>query len=73
MHWQVRYITKTSLYFSKPSSSHEDIKIELDFLNYATKSDVEKARKKDLADLKSDVCKLDNDKLKSFPTDLINL
>ena len=55
------------------------IKVELDLLNYATKSDLKTAanintwkfaKKVDLACLKSDVDKLDIDKLENTPIDL---
>ena len=55
-------------------------KIELDFSNYARKSDIKSAtgiskfsKKADLASLKSDVGKLDIDKLETIPADLNKL
>ena len=58
------------------------MKVELDLPNYATKADLKKAteidissfaKKPDLAHLKSDVDKLDIDKLKNVATDLKKL
>ena len=58
------------------------MKVELDLLNYATKSDLKNslrinkssfAKKTDLANLKSDVYKLDIDILKYVPNNLSNL
>ena len=55
------------------------MKVELDLSNYATKADLKNAtgvdtldfaKKTDLANLKSDVHKLDIDKLKNVPSDL---
>ena len=55
------------------------VKVELDFSNYATKTDLKNAtgidtssfaKKVDLASLKSNVDKLDIDKLKNVPTNL---
>ena len=59
--------------FSELKSSGGRIKVELDLSNYVTKADLENpssvdistfAKKTDLASLKSDVDKLDIDKLK---------
>ena len=59
-----------------------DVKIELDFSNYATKDDVKNithvdvssyATKTNLAALKSEVDKIDTDKLKTVPADLAKL
>ena len=70
------------MYFPKPKSSGGRVKIELDLSNYATKSDLKNVgdidtskftKKVDLANLKSNVNKLDFDKLKNAPTDLSNL
>ena len=56
-------------------------KVKLDLSNYARKTNLEKttgvdtssfAKKTDLANLKSDVYKLDIDKLKNVPTNLSN-
>ena len=58
------------------------MKVELDLSNYATKADFKKAtgvdtskfaKKADLANLKSDLDKLDIDQLKNIPTNLSNL
>ena len=58
------------------------MKVELDLSNYATKADLknatgvdtlDSAKETDLANLKSDVDKLDIDKLKNVPTNLSNL
>ena len=58
------------------------MKVELDLSNYATKADLKYAtgantlklaKKIDLANLKSDVDKLDIDKLKNLPTNLNNM
>ena len=58
------------------------MKVELDLSNYATKADSKNAlavdtskfvKKVDLANLKSDVDKLDIDKLKNVPSNLSNL
>ena len=52
------------------------VKVELDLSNYITKTDLTEidtssfARKIDLASLKSNVAKLDIDKLKEVPTNL---
>ena len=62
-----------SEYFPKPKSLGANIKVELDLSNYATKADLKNAtgvntsdfaRKTELANLKSDVDKLDIDKFK---------
>ena len=58
------------------------MKVELDLSNYATKTDLKNvtvvdtskfAKKTDLNNLKSDLDKLDIDKLKNVPTNLSNL
>ena len=58
------------------------MKVELDLSNYATQADLKNgisvdtskfAKKVDLANLKSNVDKLDIDKLKNVPTNLSNL
>ena len=52
------------------------VKVELDLSNYITKTDLTEidtssfAKKVDLASLKSNVAKLDIDKLKKVPTNL---
>ena len=59
-----------------------NLRIELDLSNYATKADAKNstgvdtsdfAKETDLANLKSDVDKLDIDKLKTLSTNLSNL
>ena len=71
-----------SEYFPEPKSSGGRIKVELDWSNYATKTDLKNAtgvdnssfaKKVDLASLKSDAEKLDIDKLKNIPINLSNL
>ena len=61
--------------FSEPKFLGRKVKVELDLSNYATKTDLENAtgvdtspfsKKTDLASLKSDVDKLDIDKLKMY-------
>ena len=65
-----------------PYRSTNNIKVELDLANYATKDDVKNithvdvssyATKTNLAALKSEVDKIDVDKLKITPTDLAKL
>ena len=67
-----------SEYFPGPTSL-EKAEVELDLSNYATKTDLKNAteidtssfaKKVNLASLKSNVDKLDNDKLKNLPTNL---
>ena len=62
--------------FPKPKSLEGRVKVELDLLNYATKTDLKNetgvdtssfATKIDLANWKSNVHKLDIDKLKNVP------
>ena len=71
-----------SEYFSEPISLGGGVKVELDLSNYATKADLKNAagfdtskfaKKVDLANLKSNVDKLDIDKLKNVPTNISNL
>ena len=71
----------SSQYFP-PYRSTNNIKVELDLANYATKNDVKNithvdvsgyATKTNLAALKSEVDKIDIDKLKTVPTDLAKL
>ena len=71
-----------SEYFPEPKSSGGRRKVELDLSNYATKEDLKDAtgvhtskfaKNVDLANLKSDVDKLDIDKLKNVSTKLSNL
>ena len=68
--------------FPKPKSLEANVKVELDFFNYATKTEFKNAtgvdtasftKKTDLANSKSDVYKLDTDKLETVPANLSNL
>ena len=67
--------------FPKRTSSGGRVKVELDLSNYATKTDLKDLKKVgtskcpkrvDLANLKSNVDKLDNYKLENVPTNLRN-
>ena len=67
-----------SEYFPEPKSLGEKVKVELDFSKYATKTDLKNAtgidtlsfaKKVDLANLESNVDKLDIDKLKMYQVD----
>ena len=69
-------------YYPPYRSSRNNIKVELDLSNYATKDDVKNltpvdvssfASKTNLAALKTAVYKIDADKLKTAPTDLAKL
>ena len=71
-----------SQYFPPYRKSGGDIKVELDLGNYATKTDLKNvthvdvssfASKTNLASLKTEVGKLDIDKLNVVPTDLSKL
>ena len=71
----------SSQYFP-PYRSSNNIKVELDLANYATKDDVKNIThvdvssyltKTNLATLKSEVDKIDTDKLKTVPDDLAKL
>ena len=71
----------SSQYFP-PYGSSNNIKVELDLANYATKNDVKNityvdastyATKTNLAALKTEVDKIDTDKLKTVPADLAKL
>ena len=71
-----------SEYFAKSNSLGANVKLELDLSKHATKSDLNNAtwvevpsfaKKIDLANLKSDVDKLEFDRLKNVPTNLNNL
>ena len=71
-----------SQYYPPYKSSSNNIKVELDLTNYATKIDFKKitnvdvstyASKTNLATLKSEVDETDVDKLKTTPTDLDRL
>ena len=68
-----------SEYFPKPKSLEANVKVELDLSNYATKADLKNAivlaisdfaKETDLANLKSNVNKLDIDKWKNVPSNL---
>ena len=68
-----------SQYFPPYNNSSGNIKVELDLSNYATKDDVKNithvdvssyATKTNLAALKTEVDKIDTDKLKTVPDDL---
>ena len=71
-----------SEYFPKPQSHEENIKVKIDLGNYATKEDIKNithvdtssfALKTNLSGLKTEVDKLDIDKLVPVPTDLSKL
>ena len=71
-----------SQYFPPYGGSSENIKVELDLSNYATKTDLKDithadtssfASKTNLAALKTEVDKIDTDKLKTVPDDLAKL
>ena len=71
-----------SEYFPEPKYLAERVKVELDMSSYATGADLidaagvdisKFAQKNDLANLKSDVVKLDDDKLKNVPTNSSSL
>ena len=71
-----------SQYYPPYRSSSNDIKVELDLANYATKDDVKNithvdvssfTSKTNLAALKTEVDKIDTDKLKTTPADLAKL
>ena len=68
-----------SNYFPPYNNSSKNIKVELDLSNYATKTDLKNithvdvnsyASKTNLAPLKTEVDKIDVDKLKTVPNDL---
>ena len=72
----------SSQYFPPYAGTSNDIKVELDLTNYATKDDVKNityvdvssyASKTNLAALKTEVDKIDTDKLKTVPEDLVKL
>ena len=73
-----------SQYFPKPFNSHfgDSRKVKIDLSNYATKTDIKNishvntsrfALKTNLANLKTEVDKLDTDKLVPIPIDLSKL
>ena len=68
--------------YSPYKSSSSNVKVELDLTNYATKTDLKNitrvdvnsfASKTNLAALKTEVDKIDADKLKTAPVDLAKL
>ena len=77
-----RLYYKMSTFYSPYKSSSNNIKVELDLTNYATKTDSKNitqvdvssfASKTNLAALKTEVDKIDIDKLKTAPNDLAKL
>ena len=77
-----RVYYKMSTYYPPYKSSSNNINVELDLTNYATKTDLNNithvdtssfASKTNLAVLKSEVDKIDVDKLKTAPVDLAKL
>ena len=71
-----------STYYTSYKISSQNINVELDLANYATKDDVKNithvdvssfASKTNLAALKTEVNKIDADKLKTVPVDLAKL
>ena len=71
-----------STYYPPYKTSSNNIKVELDLSNYATKNDLKNitrvdvssfANKTNLAALKTEVDKIDTDKLKTVPADLAKL
>ena len=69
-------------YYPPYKSSSNNVKVELDLTNYATKTDLKNithvnvssfSSKTNLAALKTEVDKIDLDKLKTTPTDLAKL
>ena len=71
-----------STYYPPYRSSSNNIKVELDLANYATKTDLKNithvdvssfANKTNLAALKTELDKIDADKLKTVPVDLVKL
>ena len=72
----------SSQYYPPDKVSRNNIKVELDLTNYATKTDLKNithvdvssfASKTNLAALKTEVNKIDTDKLKTVPVDLAKL
>ena len=77
-----RVYYKMSTYYPPHKSSSQNVKVELDLTNYATKNDLKNithvdvssfASKTNLAALKTEVDKIDVDKLKTAPVDLAKL
>ena len=73
---------KMNAYYPSYKSSSNNIKVELDLTNYSTKTDLKNvthvdvssyASKTNLAALKTEVDKIDTDKLKTVPKDLAKL
>ena len=71
-----------STYYPPHKSSCQNVKVELDLTNYATKPDLKNithvdvssyASKTNLSALKTEVDKIDVDKLKTVPDDLAKL
>ena len=71
-----------STYYPPYKSSSSNVKVELDLTNYTTKTDLKNkthidvssfARKTNSAALKTEVDKIDEDKLKTVPVDLAKL
>ena len=69
-------------YYPPYKSSSNNVKVELDLTNYATKTDLKNithvdvssfASKTNVAALKTEVDKIDADKLKTVPVDLVKL
>ena len=69
-------------YYPPYKSSSNNVKVELDLINYATKTDLKNithvdvssfASKTNLAALKTEVDQIDTDKLKTAPTELAKL
>ena len=78
----VKRCYKMSTYYPPYKSSSNNIKVKLNLANYATKTDLNNithvdvssfASKTNLAALKTEVDKIDADKLKTTPTDLAKL
>ena len=77
-----RVYYKMTTYYPPYKSSSSNVKLELDLTNYGTKNDLKNithvdvsifASKTNLAALKTEVDKIDVDKLKTAPTDLAKL
>ena len=73
---------KMTTYYPPYKSSSNNVKVELDLTNYAIKTDLKNiihvdvssfARKNNLAALKTEIDKIDTDKLKAAPTDSTKL
>ena len=77
-----RVYYKMGTYYPRYKSSGQNVKVVLDLTNYATKTDLKNithvdvsiyASKTNLEALKTEVDKIDTDKLKTVPTDLAKL